>query len=377
MKLIAFLLPQFHRVPENDSWWGEGFTEWTNTRKSRPLYHGHRQPNEPLDHYYYDLTDCSARLWQANLASTYGIYGFCYYHYWFQGKRLLEKPFNQVLQLGEPHFPFCLSWANEAWTRKWDGGDHHILQPQNYGNEQDWERHFYDLLEAFKDERYIYVNNKPLFLIYRPGNIPRCEEMLHFWNNLAHKNGLEGIHFVRTLGGFAVPQQKGFDASVEFEPHYTFAHHHGKLWHQVATDEAGQHLIVDYDSVWQSILRRSPHRDGETVYPGAFVNWDNTPRLGERGQSSIGASPRKFQHYLSLQIRRAVSTYHSEFMFINAWNEWAEGAYLEPDQHHRYGYLEAVREALADHGLYPPSSVAPPAKAAVRPAPLTAPFSLS
>lgn len=377
MKLIAFLLPQFHRVPENDSWWGDGFTEWTNTRKSRPLYRGHQQPREPLDHYYYDLTDGTARLWQANLASAYGIYGFCYYHYWFRGKRLLEKPLNQVLRLGEPHFPFCLSWANEPWTRKWDGGERHILQPQDYGNEYDWELHFYDLLEAFEDERYIRVDRKPLFLIYRPGNIPRCEEMLHFWNKLARQNGLEGIYFVRTLGGFAVPKQEGFDASVEFEPHYTFAHHHGNLWNTVATSEKQPHLIVDYDSVWQSILGRTPHRDGETLYPGAFVNWDNTPRLGDRGQSCIGASPRKFRRYLSFQIRRAVSVYRSEFMFINAWNEWAEGAFLEPDQHHRYGYLEAVKEALADHGLYPPPSGDPLGKAAVRPAPLAAPFYLS
>jgi len=358
LKLIAFLLPQFHQVPENDIWWGEGFTEWTNTRKSRPLYRGHQQPKRPLDDYYYDLTDSAARLWQANLARTYGIYGFCYYHYWFKGKRLLEKPFNQVLQLGQPRFPFCLSWANEAWTRKWDGGEGHILQPQDYGNEHDWERHFDELLEAFVDERYIRVNNKPLFLIYRPGNIPRCEEMLHFWNTLARRNGLEGIYFARTLGGFTVPQQKGFDASVEFEPHYTFAHHsNGNLWNYM-TKENMKHLVVDYDSVWQTILKRSPHRDGETIYPGAFVNWDNTPRLGERGQSCIGASAGKFQRYLSRQIHRAVTMYESEFMFINAWNEWAEGAYLEPDQHHRFQYLEAVRNALVENGLCPAQAAA-------------------
>lgn len=352
MKLIAFLLPQFHRIPENDCWWGEGFTEWTNTRKSRPLYRGHMQPKEPLNDYYYDLTDREARQWQADLARAYGIYGFCYYHYWFKGKRLLEKPFNQVLRLGEPHFPFCLSWANEAWTRKWDGGNQHILQPQDYGTEHDWEHHFYDLLEAFKDERYIRVNGKPLFLIYRPGNIPRCEEMLKFWNRLAAGNGLEGIHFVRTLGGFPVPQQKGFDASVEFEPHYTFAHHHSEnLWNYITTARS-QHLIVDYDGVWQSVLGRSPHRGGEMVYPGAFVNWDNTPRLAEKGQSCIGASPDKFRHYLSLQLRRAASVYQSEFLFINAWNEWAEGAYLEPDRHYRYRYLEAVKQALEENGLY-------------------------
>jgi len=254
MKLIAFFLPQFHRTPENDSWWGEGFTEWTNTRKSQPLYRGHLQPKEPLDDNYYDLTDPGTRQWQANLASTYGVYGFCYYHYWFKGKRLLEKPLNQFLRLGEPDYPFCLSWANEPWTRRWDGGDQHILQPQDYGNEHDWEMHFYDLLEAFTDERYIQVHGKPLFLIYRPGDIPRCEEMLQFWNKLAQRNGLEGIYFVRTLGGFPITQQKGFDASVEFEPHYTFANHHSdNLWNYMTIGET-QHLTADYDVIWQMIL---------------------------------------------------------------------------------------------------------------------------
>lgn len=353
LKLIAFLLPQFHRIPENDLWWGEGFTEWTNTRKSLPLYKGHMQPKEPLNGYYYDLTDRGARLRQAQLADAYGIYGFCYYHYWFKGKRLLEKPFQQVLELGEPDFPFCLSWANEAWTRKWDGGEGQILQPQNYGDEPDWERHFYELLEAFQDKRYIRVDGKPLFLIYRPGDIPRCEDMLRFWNVLAKRNGLGGIYFVRTLGGFTVPHQKGFDASVEFEPHYTFGHHWSEsFWHYIQSGKT-EHLVVDYDNVWQTILKRTPHRDGETVYPGAFVDWDNTPRLGAKGQSCIGAAPDKFRRYLSMQIRRAATVYQSEFMFINAWNEWAEGAFLEPDRHHGYRYLEAVKLALEENGLHP------------------------
>ncbi|MEW9702187.1 glycoside hydrolase family 99-like domain-containing protein [Paenibacillus sp. SI8] len=351
MKLIAFLLPQFHRIPENDRWWGEGFTEWTNTRKASPLYANHKQPKEPLYDYYYDLTDPATRNWQAETAKSFGIYGFCYYHYWFKGKQLLEKPFQDILELGEPRFPFCLSWANEPWTRKWDGLEHHLLMPQEYGDETDWEIHFYEVLKAFRDDRYIRIDDKPLFIIYRPGNIPRCEEMLQYWNSLAKQNGLAGIFFVRTLGGFKIPNQRGFDASVEFEPHYTFAHNESnRLWSYVHIDDK-KHLVFDYDQVWHSILNRSHHRDGEQIFPGAYVNWDNTPRLAHEGQSCLGASPAKFGYYLAKQMERAVTLYNSEFLFINAWNEWAEGTYLEPDKQHKYEYLEAIRKALETSGL--------------------------
>lgn len=352
MKIIAFLLPQFHRIPENDRWWGDGFTEWTNTRKALPLYPGHRQPNEPYGERYYDLTDPATRDWQAEVARAYGIYGFCYYHYWFGGKQLLEKPFGEVLRLGEPGFPFCLSWANESWTRKWDGGDHHVLMPQRYGNESDWAAHFRELLPAFRDERYIRVEGKPLFILYRPGSITHCERMMRCWNELAKGNGLPGIYFVRTLGGFPVPNQAGFDASLEFEPHYTFANNAApRLWSTLKLP-MGEHLVLDYDQIWAAILSRSPRRGGDKIFPGAFVNWDNTPRLGHRGQSCIGAAPDKFGWYLSKQIERAANLYGSEFLFLNAWNEWAEGAYLEPDQRDGYAYLDAVKRALLRTGYY-------------------------
>lgn len=346
MKLIAYLLPQFHRIPENDAWWGEGFTEWTNTRKAVSLYSGHLQPKEPYENYYYDLTDPAARAWQAKLARTYGIYGFCYYHYWFRGKALLERPVQEIVRSGEPEFPFCLCWANESWTRRWDGGDDHILIKQDYGQEQDWEVHFYDLLNTFKDSRYIRIDGKPLFIIYRPGTIPRCEEMLKLWNRLARENGLTGLYFVRTLGGFPIVEQCGFDASVEYEPHYTFAHSNNeRLWNTVSTEGKG-HLVLDYDQLWMSILSRSPRRGNDRIIPGAYVNWDNTPRLGVKGQSCIGASPAKFGWYLSRQIERAQTMYGSDYLFINAWNEWAEGAFLEPDRHYGYRYLEEIKKAL-------------------------------
>lgn len=298
-----------------------------------------------MNQYYYDLTDPEARMWQAETASIW-VYGFCYYHYWFKGKKLLEKPLQEILKYKTPDFPFCLSWANEPWTRKWDGMESDVLMAQDYGDEKDWSLHFYSLLDAFMDPRYIRVNGKPLFLIYRPVSIPRCEEMIVHWQKLALTNGLKGIHMVRTLGGFSIGEQQGFDASMEFEPHYTFAHGNLKQpWSRFSV-EGREHLVMDYDKVWQSILERTPHRDGEQIYPGAYVNWDNTPRRGSSGQSSLGMTPQKFGWYLSKQIARAKEAYKSEFVFINAWNEWGEGAYLEPDIEYGYQYLHAVRRAL-------------------------------
>ncbi|RCX23486.1 glycosyl transferase family WbsX [Fontibacillus phaseoli] len=346
MKVIAFHLPQFHRIPENDAWWGTGFTEWTNTSKAVSLYPGHLQPKIPYENYYYDLMDSSARQWQAIAAKTYGIYGFCYYHYWFKGKQLLEHPVKQMLWLGEPGIPFCLSWANESWTRPGDGGDNHILMEQSYGDKEDWTQHFYELLNMFRDPRYIRIDDKPLFLIYRPSDIPRCGVMLSHWNQLARENGLKGIYFVRTLGGFPLSSLEGFDAGVEFEPHYTLAHGgFNQIRRQIKAGDR-DHFVIDYDHVWQMIINRSHRRDGGQIIPGAFVGWDNTPRMGYLGQSTIGASPQKFEWYLSRQIERAKSLYNSEFLFVNAWNEWAEGSYLEPDQHYGFQYLEAVRSAL-------------------------------
>ncbi|WP_310551888.1 glycosyltransferase WbsX family protein [Paenibacillus glufosinatiresistens] len=350
MKIIAFVLPQFHAIPENDRWWGPGFTEWTNVRKAQALFPGHRQPKVPLGSIYYNLTEAATRERQAMLARRFGIYGFCYYHYWFGGgRRLLERPVQSILASGRPDFPFCLSWANEPWTRRWDGMDSDVLMPQTYGDEEDWVRHFDVLREAFLDSRYIRVEGRPMFVLYRPADIPCCTEMLECWQRLARAAGLPGLHVVRTLGGFpAGAKTEGFAASLEFEPHYTFASGEApELWSAVPTRE-GELLVLDYDQLWRSILDRSPHRDGEPVYPGAFVDWDNTPRKGARGQSTLGGTPEKFGRYLARQIERAREVYESPFLFLNAWNEWAEGAFLEPDEDHGDRYLQAVRRALAE-----------------------------
>ncbi|MFC5530951.1 glycoside hydrolase family 99-like domain-containing protein [Cohnella yongneupensis] len=351
MKLIAFYLPQFHPIPENDAWWGKGFTEWTNTKKAIPLFPGHYQPREPLRDYYYDLTDPAARKWQADIAKQHGIHGFCYYHYWFKGKRLLERPFNEVVRTAEPDFPFCLSWANEPWSRTWDGSYHDVLMPQDYGDEADWKEHFEYLLTAFKDPRYIRKDNKPIFLIYHPGGIPRCAEMLHVWQTLARAHGLDGIYFIETLNGYPLFSPAGFDASVQFEPHYTWIHGGGRNdWSAVDGYHQKFHL-KDYDRMWSLILSRTADDKSARTIPGAFVDWDNSARKGNRALIYSGATPEKFAGYLSRQIERAATVYQSEFLFINAWNEWAEGTYLEPDKKHGYRYLEAVRRALDENDL--------------------------
>jgi lipopolysaccharide biosynthesis protein len=345
MKIIAFYLPQYHQTPENDHWWGKGFTEWSNTRKARPLFTGHYQPREPYQEYYYDLTDPSARKWQTEIAKKHGIYGFCYYHYWFKGKQLLQRPFNEVLHTGQPDFPFCLSWANETWTRAWDGVGS-VLISQNYGNEKDWEEHFNYLLQAFLDKRYIRIQNKPIFLIYRPESIPCCEEMLNYWNKLANDVGLEGIYFIKTLNGFWYKEQKGFNASVEFEPMYTLRHDYPK--NRTILDF--RPAYVDYDSVWNRITNRIPsNKDNKVIIPGAFVDWDNTARRGRQSLVFTGVTPVKFGRYLNIQIQKAKKVYNSDFLFINAWNEWGEGTYLEPDKKHGFGYLEEVKKAIENN----------------------------
>ncbi|WP_028403413.1 glycosyltransferase WbsX family protein [Ectobacillus panaciterrae] len=348
MKIIAFYLPQFHRIPENDQWWGEGFTEWTNTRRAQPLFHRHYQPREPLNNYYYNLTDPTTRRWQAEIAKKYGIYGFCYYHYWFKGKQLLERPFNEVLRLGEPDFPFCLSWANESWTRTWDGGNNDILIGQEYGHREDWKKHFDYLLKAFLDNRYIRINNKPVFLIYRPELIQHCEEMLNFWNDLAKEAGLDGIYFIRTLNGFPYVEKNGFDASVEFEPMYTLRHDY--LPNPHILDSPYRPMFADYDATWDRIVSRVPQdKNNNPIIPGAFVDWDNTARLKKNALIYRGATPEKFGKYLSVRIQRAKSIYNSNYLFINAWNEWAEGTYLEPDKRYGFRYLEEVKKAVEEN----------------------------
>ena len=381
MKIIAFYLPQFHNIPENDEWWGNGFTEWTNVKKAKPLYEGHMQPRVPLGGNYYNLLDDNVKIWQADLAKKYGVYGFCYYHYWFNGKMLLEKPMEQMLANKEVDMPFCICWANEPWTKAWVGDERKLLIAQEYGQEEEWKQHFMYLLPFFKDERYITKDGKPLFVFYRPDIVPCMKEMIETWDKLAKENGLSGITFAFQSGDYDWNNSKEanlFDYDIEFQPPYAshwLYSNDGKFvsalkkCRRLLAGWAGKKFGIDlyrygtaqykkmtgqtvanYDSMWQKIIEAKPVRSNSI--PGAFVKWDNTPRHGERGQINVG-TPEKFEYYLSKQIKHAREDYHEDMIFMYAWNEWAEGGYLEPDEDDKYGYLEAIKRALEENNEFP------------------------
>lgn len=341
LQFIAFYLPQYHRIPENDKWWGDGFTEWTNTKKAVSLFPNHRQPRIPLNNNYYDLADARTLQWQADLMKKYHIYGLCFYHYWFDGKLLLEKPMELLLEHKEIDMNFCISWANEPWTRNWDGGKNDILMPQNYGGPEDWKKHFDYLLPFFQDERYIKIDNKPLIAIYLSAQIENGNAMLNYWRQLAKENGFDGIFLAETLNAkqFAFSMESS-DACIEFEPCVTLfggytpwqGHYFYKTLH-----------VFWFDQVWNRILARKSRYENREKFCGAFVDWDNSSRVGMRGSVCIGSTPEGFEKHLGDLARKCIDEGNDRFIFINAWNEWAEGAYLEPDQDNKYQYLEGVR----------------------------------
>jgi hypothetical protein len=361
MKLIAFYLPQFHTIPENDEWWGEGFTEWTNTTKAKPLFNNHYQPREPYNDNYYNLLDDSTKKWQVELARKYGIHGFCYYHYWFNGKMVLQKPLEQVLENKEINQPFCISWANEPWTRSWDGLTSEVLLEQEYGNKEDWLNHFNYMLKFFLDERYIKINNKPVLVVYKVESIPNHKELFEYWIEKAKENGLEGLYIVETLNGLQKEAVSNIsEAVIQFEPNYTIHHDRplidkmkNKLKNILMIPTKGSFIYnsMDYDITWRRILKRQMYIEGKKIFPGAFVDWDNTARKGENALVFNGTTPEKFEKYLTQQVKKGKDVYESEFLFINAWNEWAEGTYLEPDKKYGYAYLEAVKRASEKNGI--------------------------
>jgi len=330
-RLIAFYLPQFHPIPENDEWWGKGFTEWTKVVQARPLFDGHVQPRLPSTLGFYDLRVPEVREKQAALAREHGIEGFCYWHYWFNGKRLLERPFGEVLATGSPDFPFCLAWANETWSRRWLGEERDILIKQTYSREDDLE-HVRWLIQAFADERYIRVDGRPVFLVYRPGDLPEPEVTIELWRSECIDAGLPEPFL---LGVISHQDQDwrtiGFDGNVDFEP---------QLGVLPGPLEDGL-KIYDYTYARKRMTARA--RD-YPYYPCVFVSWDNTPRRGEDGIVFINATPDAFEAGLREAIRSvAQRPTERRLVFVNAWNEWAEGNYLEPDTVRGRAYLEAVR----------------------------------
>jgi len=359
--LIAYYLPQFHPIPENDRWWGEGFTEWTNVANAKPLFRGHHQPRVPADLGFYDLRVPEARAAQAELARAHGIAGFCYWHYWFAGRRLLELPFTEVLRSGEPDFPFCLAWSNQTWSGIWHGAPDRILMEQTYPGPEDHEAHFHALLEAFGDDRYIRVDGKPLFIVQYPALMPGVERFTDQWRELALKAGLPGLYLLCIAR--SGESHTGFDGAVFDNPRELFDGLRGTYRAQLAeiiskTRSGNGRLLFSellrrvkiflYDDV---ITGATPPFDpGLTQFPCVIPNWDNTPRSGVRGVVLHGSTPERYQQHLREAMEQvSVRPVDQRLIFIKSWNEWAEGNYLEPDQRFGRAYLEATRDLLRDH----------------------------
>lgn len=367
-KIMAFYLPQFHEIPENNEWWGKGFTEWVNVRNAKPLFEGHVQPKVPIEKGYYDLSDVEIMEWQAKIAKENGLYGFCFYHYWFNDKPFLEKPLLNWLVDKNIDFPYCFCWANESWTNGWAKAESSVIMEQKYGDEVQWKKHFDFLLPFFKDDRYIKEENKPLLVIYRPYLCDCFAEMMDYWKKLAVMNGFDGLKIA----------SQRFEQKEKYNNEYNYCDYHIEYQPGVArnllavkTNTSTQFrrivhdfilktfnkdfsfrqkstgpIKVSYDEVWKKIISTDPEDD--KAIAGAFVNWDNTPRHKRRGSVFTDVSPSKFEKYLHLQSEHVRKAYKSEYIFIFAWNEWGEGGYLEPDKENGFKYLHAIKSVNSE-----------------------------
>ena len=343
IKPIAIYLPQFHSIHENDKAWGVGFTEWTNVRKAQPFFEGHYQPHEPHEDVgYYDLSDPKVMVKQATMAKEFGIYGFAFYHYWFNGKRLLETPLDNMLNTGTPDFPFLYIWANENWSKRWDGSDDEIIQEQHYSYKDDLEHIRFLCLNVFSDKRYITVDNKPVFIVYRTELIPEIKETARIWREEAIKYGFKDLYLVR-VENFKEdinPLEIGFDASMEFAPDVKKS--------PFVLNTINDNKIIDYPA---SIKKRSSKADKDFPWFRCVYNgWDNSARKANNAGVFINNTPELFQQffYRTVQYAKRVLPGNQQFVFINAWNEWAEGCHIEPDKKNGYAYLNAVRDVLED-----------------------------
>lgn len=355
-RVIAFYLPQFHPIADNDIWWGKGFTEWTNVGKAKKLFRGHYQPRVPADLGYYDLRVPETRKAQADMAKEHGIEGFCYWHYWFgNGKRLLERPFNEVLKSNEPDFPFSLGWANESWR-----GIHHGLTERNvlieqlYPGVDDYTAHFYEVLPAFKDKRYITVDGKPFFLIFRPLAGPEIPIFIDTWQRLAKENGLSGIYFVGHNNDAKVSAEQilqvGVDA-VNTVRLSRYSKHKLSIGHKIRRElnRITSRIILTYPYRSMSKYFIDPAEDSlENVFPSIIPGWDHTPRSGKRGLVVTGTTPELFEKHVAeaLKVVSHKSAEHRIIM-LKSWNEWAEGNYMEPDLRWGTRFLETLKRVLS------------------------------
>lgn len=375
-RVIALYLPQFHPIPENDKYWGKGFTEWTNVAKAKPLFRGHMQPNIPADLGFYDLRLQEVQVEQARMAKEAGIEGFCYWHYWFgNGKEVLEKPFNRVIESGIPDYPFCLGWANHDWsTKTWEKGrtlnKDTMIFKQEYPGVDDYENHFYSYLKAFKDKRYITVDNRLLFIIFEPFSVPDIDVFFSTWKNLAQINNLPGFYFI---GVNAVPKinthninsldteidkkidkiiSLGFDGVMTTNQKRAELKADGRL-HKLLNAFFRKYFPnifvekYDYRKIIDNFYTPSDYR--ENVYPQLLAGWDRSPRSGKKAIVYYNSTPKEFAYAVdkALDVVKNKSK-ENRIIFLNSWNEWGEGAYVEPDLRYGKGKLEALKEALME-----------------------------
>lgn len=358
VKIISMYLPQFYRVKENDEWWGEGFTEWTAVKQAVALFDGHYQPRVPLNNNYYNLLDKKTMQWQANLMRKYGIDGQCIYHYWFkEGRQVLEKPAQNLLKWADVDMLFCFCWANESWARTWSGlkntnawsvkqepeqqdDNNGLLLEQYYGTEEDWRKHFDYLLDFFKDERYIKIENKPVFMIYKVSDMYCLQEMMDVWRKQAEEAGFSGIYLI---GANVKYSSDAIDMVLLSEPG------HALKMLKKSSKSQEETFRCDYSNVWDEILCYSTEEKRISIQ--GFVDRDDTPRNGQKGWVVENARPELFQKYLSELIAKNMSN-GCDITFINAWNEWGEGMYLEPDKKNGYAFLEGVTYAKKHYVEY-------------------------
>jgi hypothetical protein len=355
IKPIAFYLPQFHPIPENDEWWGKGFTEWTNVTKAKPLFKGHWQPRLPADLGFYDLRVEETRIAQAELAKEHGVYGFAYWHYWFgNGKQILEKPLEEVAATGKPDFPFCLAWANQTWSGTWHGlSNKKILIEQLYPGEEDYKNHFYKILPILKDKRYIQVNGKCLFMIFRVHEIPDLHSFTSLWQKLALENNLPGFHFIAIHDNDDVLLEKGIDSFIQKSPERYLLKGEPSMYeklkfcvNRIFKFKSLQAIDrVDYNNYINNFPQYSLK---ENEYPMVIPDWDNSPRSVNNGWMFENSSPELFAEV----IKKAIELVHNQrnneerILILKSWNEWAEGNYLEPDRVYGKKYLEALKNVL-------------------------------
>lgn len=375
MKIIPLYLPQFHTIPENDEWWGKGFTEWTNVKGAKPLFEGHNQPRVPLNENYYDLSDVETLKWQCKIAKEHGIYGFCMYHYWFNGKLLLEKPMEMLLAHPEIDIKYCISWANGEWRDIWKSSNESkskILIYDDFNNEQGWVDHFNYMLPFFKDPRYMSENKKPLLVIYTPYVILKLNKMLDLWTKMAKDAGFDGLTYIYQSAASYFNTSwdcSKFSYGVEMNPGYVNSYGNksnrflsylmkysinikralGIRRSIMPQKEIKEVRRFDYDETWKKLLTLRPYpKRNEKMIPCAFTDWDNTPRHQKRGWVYTGANSDKFKKYFAQLVQNTKKYYDTDMIFVFAWNEWAEGGYLEPDTKNGWGYLKAIKEALIE-----------------------------